>query len=163
MACPQPGLMPSEMLRRPDLPLLAASNMSVNIVEESGLPCEKPRTPREEGKEGKAGVRPVVGVACQTICFRPKHSAQSPEAGLLTCRSLLRRLAFPFRRTVADCAGRSLLTVAGPCGILTRFPFHSPSTASTSGRFQTNTGRGDGQPGITFLFPPKVANASAFG
>src|ERR1700720_2960915 len=30
---------------------------------------------------------------------------------------------------------RSLLTVARPCGILTRFPFHSPSSARTSEQF----------------------------
>lgn len=35
--------------------------------------------------------------------------------------------AFPFPGTVDNCAGRSLLTVAGPRGNFTRFPFHSLS------------------------------------
>ena len=73
------------------------------------------------------------------FAFARSIALASPEAGLLTRRSSLHRLAFPFRRTVAYCAGRSLLTVAGPCGICTRFPFHSPRTASTSGSFKAST------------------------
>jgi anti-sigma B factor antagonist len=34
---------------------------------------------------------------------------------------------------VAYCAGGSLLTVAGPCGIYTRFPFHSPKRRAPQG------------------------------
>ena len=74
-----------------------------------------------------------------------RSMAHTPEAGLLTCRSSLNRLAFPFRRTVAYCAGRSLLTVAGPCGIFTRFPFHSPLTTSTSGSSQASIRSKSGQ------------------
>ncbi len=63
--------------------------------------------------------------------------AQKPKAGLLTCSSSLRRLAFPFRRTVARCAGRSLLTVAGPWGFSPASLFtRLHAKASTSGESQ---------------------------
>ena len=47
----------------------------------------------------------------------------------------MHRLTFPFRRTVDYYAGRSLLTVAGPCGICTRFPFHSLDQREPQGVF----------------------------
>ena len=72
-----------------------------------------------------------------TICFHPKHTRRS-EAGLLTRRSLRRRL--PSRSTQWHSAGRSLLTVAGPCGILTRFPFHSIPTGEHLGSPQRSMG-----------------------
>jgi len=46
---------------------------------------------------------------------------RSPDSQVIAVAGCL-----PVRWTVACRAGRSLLTVAGPCGNLTRFPFHSP-------------------------------------
>src|SRR5215467_13759343 len=44
---------------------------------------------------------------------------------------------FPFLKRNSGYAepARSLLTVARPCGIFTRFPFHSPAGARTSEQF----------------------------
>ena len=62
----------------------------------------------------------------------PKRNAPIPKAGLLTYRSTLVRLpSHSMRGTVAIAPRSSLLTVAGPRGIFTRFPFHSPFTANT--------------------------------
>jgi hypothetical protein len=96
------------------------------------------RTSRVEPENTRRESTPRNADGLSTTCLRSKHGAY-PEAGLLTRRSSRYRLAFPFRRTVADCAARSLLTVAGPCGICTRFPFHSPFTTSTSGSAYDNT------------------------
>ena len=56
--------------------------------------------------------------------------AQTPEAGLLTRRSSRAGLPSHSEEQWHYCAGRSLLTVAGPCGIFTRFPFHPLLSAS---------------------------------
>src|SRR5579863_686356 len=109
-----------------DLPLLAPPRMSVSIVEESGPQFKEPRTPQNEREERKTREHsPREGVGFHTICFRPKHSARLTRGRSPDSQVIAQPAAFPFRRTVA-CAGRSLLTVAGPCGIFTRFPFHSP-------------------------------------
>jgi hypothetical protein len=50
------------------------------------------------------------------LCF---HKGRSPDLQVNASPA-----TFPFRRTVVHYAGRSLLTVAGPCGTFTRFPFH---------------------------------------
>jgi hypothetical protein len=48
----------------------------------------------------------------------------------------LQPATFPFpKEQWSSSAGRSLLTVAGPRGNFTRFPFHSPSMASTLNLF----------------------------
>src|SRR5258707_9455929 len=103
--------------------------MSVNIVKESGPQFKKPGTPRCDCEQENRWMRsdnPRNGVVFCAICFCPKHNGRHlPEAGLLTRRSQLNRLAFPFRRTVACCAGRSLLTVAGPTRGFSPPPFSS--------------------------------------
>ena len=61
------------------------------------------------------------------------------KAGFLTHRSS-RTGDLPIPEgTVVFSAGRSLLTVAGPRGNFTRFPFHSPSMASTLNLFMNIT------------------------
>lgn len=99
------------------LPLRVPPIIGVSI-DEVNAPPSAWRCCNEDGTKGGNLRFPAL--------HRSGRTSVKPEAGLLTRRSSLNRLAFPFRRTVAYCAGRSLLTVAGPCGICTRFPLHSP-------------------------------------
>ena len=71
-----------------------------------------------------------------TIRLHAKRGRIQPKAGFLTGRSSLPG-CLPIRFGQWRPRRSSLHTVAGPCGILTRFPFHSPFTASTSGHWQT--------------------------
>jgi hypothetical protein len=64
-----------------------------------------------------------------------REAWRNPEAGLLTYRSSRNRL--PSRSSGEQWfvkPVRSLLTVAGPCGLLTRFPFHPSLMTGTSGQ-----------------------------
>ena len=108
-----------------------------NIAEES-----RPQSKSRVSLETKGKKEERRATTCDTrlptarSAFARSIALNLPEAGLLTRRSSLNRLAFPFRRTVAHCAGRSLLTVAGPCGNFTRFPFHSPQWRAPQGVFK---------------------------
>ena len=77
----------------------------------------------------------LAEVGKKTGSFRPSAELGASaihEAGLLTHRSSrFGYLPIP-QRTVVFVADRSLFTVARPCGILTRFPFHPPLPTGTS-------------------------------
>src|SRR5471032_1361830 len=100
--------------------------MSVNIAPSGGRKCEGKRSENN----------PRSAVACCTVCFRPKHSAQSPEAGLLT----LQIVAAPARLPIPKNSGLMRRPLAAYSGGTVRdlhpLPSSLASTTSTSGSLE---------------------------
>jgi len=63
----------------------------------------------------------------RSVAQAPIHRGRSPDSQVIATPA-----AFPLPKEQWLHAGRSLFTVARPCGIFTRFPFHPPLKASTS-------------------------------